>query len=289
LVPGSFVPGRQPDGNSVMFRGPKGWIVVDTGRHREHTREILDYALQTQAPIRAVINTHWHLDHTGGNAMIREEMPGVRIYASAAIREAMRAFLAEERKQLVALIPKLADKPAQREEFRHELALIDAGEKLAPDVVITSSGHRTIAGRDLDIHLERFAATAGDLWIFDPETRILASGDLITLPVPFLDTACPAGWRAALEHLGRADFKTLVPGHGPPMDRKDFEKYRTGFDRLLDCAASSRTAEQCTDGWLHDVDGLVPTKEQDFARRLMGYYMGILRQDPAKTARLCGS
>ena len=33
LLRGAFVPGQQPDGNSVMLLGPRGWIVVDTGRH----------------------------------------------------------------------------------------------------------------------------------------------------------------------------------------------------------------------------------------------------------------
>ena len=50
LVPGKFVPNTQPDGNSVIFRAPRGLIVVDTGRHPDHTNAVLDFAQQSQPP-----------------------------------------------------------------------------------------------------------------------------------------------------------------------------------------------------------------------------------------------
>src|SRR3954449_8351941 len=42
LVPGKLVPGQQPDGNSVVFRGPQGAVIFDTGRHPEHAQAVLD-------------------------------------------------------------------------------------------------------------------------------------------------------------------------------------------------------------------------------------------------------
>ena len=89
LVPGRFVQGAQPDGNSVVLRGPAGLIVIDTGRHAEHTRSILDCASRTGVPVAAVINTHWHLDHIGGNPRVREAFPEVRIWASGALAQAL--------------------------------------------------------------------------------------------------------------------------------------------------------------------------------------------------------
>ncbi len=55
LVPSQFVANRQPDGNSLIFRTPTGLVVMDTGRHPEHTQRIIDYAKAANLPIVAVI------------------------------------------------------------------------------------------------------------------------------------------------------------------------------------------------------------------------------------------
>jgi glyoxylase-like metal-dependent hydrolase (beta-lactamase superfamily II) len=62
LFRGTFTPGRQPDGNTVVVSTPTGLIVIDTGRHAEHTQRILDFAAASKSPIASIINTHWHLD-----------------------------------------------------------------------------------------------------------------------------------------------------------------------------------------------------------------------------------
>jgi glyoxylase-like metal-dependent hydrolase (beta-lactamase superfamily II) len=262
LLRGEFIPGRQPDGNTVIFTREGGPIVVDTGRHAAHTRAILDFAKP-----RAVINTHWHLDHTGGNALIRREVPGVKIYASGALNDALQGFLANYAKQLEDVIGKTSGDEQQR--YRTELALIQSGKQLAPDEVIAAT--RTIGG--LEVHLEKDAVTAGDLWIFDPKSRTLVAGDLITLPVPFLDTAKPKVWQDALARLAKVDFARVVPGHGPVMTREQFTQYRTAYDNLLACAASSRTNAECAGGWLADVGALVAESEHEYARAALAYYL----------------
>src|SRR4051812_27060534 len=85
LVPGGFESGRSPDGNSVFLDAPDGLILVDTGRHPEHQAKLLAYARQRGRPIVAIVNTHWHLDHTGGNAEIRAAFPNAQLYASNGI------------------------------------------------------------------------------------------------------------------------------------------------------------------------------------------------------------
>lgn len=262
LLRGEFVPGRQPDGNTVIFTREGGAIVVDTGRHAAHTRAILDFAKP-----RAVINTHWHLDHIGGNALIRREVPGVKIYASGALNDALKGFLANYAKQLEEVIAKTSGEEQQR--YRTELALIQSGKQLAPDEVIAAT--RTIEG--LEVHLEKDAVTAGDLWIFDPKTKTLVAGDLVTLPVPFLDTAKPKVWQEALARLARVDFARLVPGHGPVMTREQLAQYRTAYDHFLACAASSRTNAECADGWLADAGAFVAEGEREYSRQALAYYL----------------
>ena len=129
LIRSAFVPGRQPDGNSVIFRTDLGFVVMDTGRHAEHTQRIIDYAHAANLPIKAVINSHWHLDHIGGNPRIRAAFPDVKIYASGAIDEAMHGFLADYHKQLDEAIAQSKD-DAQVQAWRGELAIIDSGKSL---------------------------------------------------------------------------------------------------------------------------------------------------------------
>ena len=91
---------RGPDGNSIFLDAPQGLILVDTGRHPEHAELLLAYARQREQPIVAILNTHWHLDHTTGNMDLLKAYPGVPIVASRAIEgKLFRNFIAPGRAQ----------------------------------------------------------------------------------------------------------------------------------------------------------------------------------------------
>lgn len=260
VIFGKFVQGQQPDGNTVVFETKDGLVVVDTGRHRAHTQQILDYAGKRK--VAAVVNTHWHLDHIGGNALF----PDTPVYASAALDDALSGFLANYAKQLEDIITKTSGEEQQR--YRTELALIRNGKALMPDVVVT--GDRSLG--PLELHLEKDAVTAGDLWIFDPRSKTLVAGDLITLPVPFLDTACPLKWKASLDRLAAVKFDRVIPGHGPVLTRAQFERYRAAYTNFLSCE------KECEARWLADVGELVPESEHAFTRQLLGYYVGLRKR-----------
>jgi glyoxylase-like metal-dependent hydrolase (beta-lactamase superfamily II) len=289
LIPGTFAPNRQPDGNSVIFRTPDGLVVMDTGRHVEHTQRILDYAKTLNLPIKAIVNSHWHLDHVGGNTRVRAAYPDVQVYASDAIEEAMGGFLANYRKQLEGAIAQSKDE-TQINSWRDEIAIIDAGQTLYPNVKIVKSGKQRIAGHDFVLHLASHAVTAGDVWLFDPKSRVLAAGDLVTLPVPFLDTACPAQWKTALDDVAHVDFKTLIPGHGAPMQRGQFETYRKAYGNLVACATSPKEKVNCIDGWLADAKPLLGDADPHFVKTLVDYYVdNSLRAPRAQLDRFCGA
>lgn len=288
LIRGVTTPERQPDGNSIVIDAPRGFIVFDTGRHAEHTQRILDYSRAGGRPIVAITNSHWHLDHVGGNLMLRAAYPDARVYASNAMSGALDGFLKNYRGQLAEALEQSKDSAAQAG-LRTEIALIDAGPRLAPTDVITASRTFEIAGRKLELHLER-AVTAGDLWAFDESTATLLAGDLVTLPAPFFDTACPERWRAALAGMSQWSFKTLIPGHGAPMKREGFETYRRAFNGLLDCAAGPGAKADCIDGWLKDAGPLLAEADTQFARGLVGYYLDeVLRGHADKLAKLCAT
>ena len=288
LIVGIYVPDQQPDGNSILIRSPDGLIVIDTGRHAAHTQQIIDFAQRAHRPIRAIINSHWHLDHIGGDSRIRTLYPDVQIYASDALKGAMSGFLAKYKHYLADEIEKSpGDLNAQG--WRDELAIIDKLPAALPTEVVTKTAPYTIAGRELVLHLEPYAVTAGDVWVFDPATRVLAAGDLVTLPVPFLDTACPEHWKSALGHLAESNFKILIPGHGAPMHKREFARYLHAYENLLACTAGPSSKEQCADGWVHDVGNLLADNEHSNAKSMLVSYVDTsLRADPERLARRCG-
>lgn len=281
LLPGHYAPPRQPDGNSLLFAGPGGWLVVDTGRHPAHAQAILAAVHDSGRPIRHVLNTHWHLDHVGGNPALRAAHPGLRVLASPAIHGARAGFLAGYADQLRGL---LAAPPAgvDTDALHAELARIEAGEALLPDEAVSAGGGRELAGRRVQLGLAPDAVTAADLWLFDPASGVLAAGDLVTLPAPFFDTACPRGWSAALQALEAQPFTTLVPGHGAPMDRAGFVTWRGAFESLRACAASPAPASDCAEGWLRQAAPLLPDEAARMqARALLDYYLAQVLRGPS--------
>jgi glyoxylase-like metal-dependent hydrolase (beta-lactamase superfamily II) len=284
LIPGQLAPDRSPDGNSVLLRGSEGWVVIDTGRGGDHTDELLRFLTDSSAPPRAVLNTHWHLDHIGGNADFRREWPDATIQAHPALDAALAGFHAGNRDQLEKLIPTLTDQPELKARLETELALLRLDRELAADEPVTTSGTRSLGGRALDLHVETRAVSDGDVWIVDRESKTLISGDLVTLPVPLFDTACPEGWQQALSRVAEVDFETLVPGHGEAMTGESFSNYRRGFDALLACGLGSAENAACIEGWFRDVKAA----DSPYARELLDYYLKqFLRPDAPGRKRWC--
>ena len=288
LFAGGFEQGRQPDGNSIVIDAPAGMVVFDTGRHREHTQRLADHAHAIGKPVAAIVNSHWHLDHSSGNRLLRESWPDARVYSGDAAKGALVGFLADSRRQAQELIAKNAIPEPQLSDVLGDLATIAEGRWLLPTETIAASGERLIAGRRLYLGLAEHAVTAADVWLYDPSTRVLLASDLVTLPAPLFDTACAAGWSDALRGLGAMGFERLVPGHGATMDRTGFDRYRNAFDGLLACAASDASVDACSDRWLADVGDLVGDDQHAQARSLLGYYLPqVLRAPAARRQRDC--
>lgn len=292
LLPGAYDPEQgdgQPDGNSVLIRAPDGLVVFDTGRHEQaFTGRIVAAADTWTLPVAAIVNSHWHLDHVSGNVPLRARWPRAKVYASLAIEEAMRHFLADSRKAGAARLATLPADSAEAGYLRAGLARIDAGPKLFPTDPVLASGERRIAGMAFDIGLEENAVSGGDVWLLDPSTRTLLAGDLVNFPAPFFDTACPHGWSEALGRLDAQPFDTLVPGHGAPMTHAQFGRYRRAFDGLLACAAGDAGVADCAARWESDLGPLLPDSQRRLSRMLLDYYFkNVLRAEPAKRDNYC--
>lgn len=285
MIPGGIATDRQPDGNSLVLDAPGGLIVVDTGRHAWHRDIIVALAKAQGRPVAAIVNSHWHLDHVSGNPALRAAYPELRVYASTAIDGALAGFLPDSAREARPYLddPKLPE--ATREDLRADMATIANGPALRPDVAITASGPRRIAGRRIAVHLAADAATAGDIWLYDGATHIVAAGDLVTLPAPFLDTACSEGWSKALAAIAATPFHILVPGHGAPMTPPQFALYRRSFDAFIACAGSSASKDSCAAAWAAGVAPLLdpdPVAEKR-AKGMSAYYVAMLRANGGRS------
>jgi glyoxylase-like metal-dependent hydrolase (beta-lactamase superfamily II) len=287
LIPGAVPMDKGPDGNTIIFDAPKGFVVFDTGRHPQHAQAILDYAKLRHRPIAAIVNSHWHLDHTTGNWDLRQAYPLAAIYASNALEGALATFLKRGREQGDKMLadPKIPE--TQKAEIIRARSVIDHPERIRPDHVVARSGTMKIAGRTFDVHLSKFGATEGDVWLYDRKSRTAVVGDLVVGIVPFADTACADGWAKALQDVDRVPFVTLVPGHGDPMSHADFRTWKTAYDNLLDCTRGQADKKTCIAGWQKDAAQFIDGAHRDYVSQALDYYIDQRFRAPAEQARYC--
>ncbi len=288
-IPGGILPGRQPDGNTYVIEGKHGLTVIDTGRHPDHRLAIETLAKQLHKPIVAIINTHWHLDHVSGNPGLKATYPNAKVYASSAIDGALTGFLVDSADEARKAIDSGKLDASTVEEIRLDLATVEHGEALKPDVVVDGPRRITDGGVRLDLHLAKDAATAGDVWVFDPTSKVVFVGDLVTFPAPFLDTACGQGWISALEEVEKISFRQVAPGHGPVLTRAELERYHGAFDALLVCSKTTAKAGVCADAWVGAVAdmGKMSAEDKAQAHGMTAYYVSDVLRPNGGNSKYC--
>ncbi len=289
LMRGEFAPGRQPDGNTVLFETQAGLVVIDTGRHRTHADRILAASSIRQEPIVAIVNSHWHLDHLSGNLALKAVWPSATVYANdRALSDALATFLARSAAAGREALAKGQLSDTQAADVRGDLGTVEAAARLHPDVSVESDRTLAIGGRTLELHAAS-GASEGDIWVYDRRAKLVAAGDLVTLPAPFLDTACPARWRAALDEILDRPFLALAPGHGRLLTPEDVRTYRNAFSSLIACAAGSEPVQTCAEQWAASATPLLddPVKDSATAKRYAAYYVGDILRSPGARPDWC--
>jgi glyoxylase-like metal-dependent hydrolase (beta-lactamase superfamily II) len=272
---------RGPDGNTVILDTPQGLVVVDTGRHPEHAEAILDHARKAGKPVIAIVNSHWHLDHSTGNRDVLAVFPKARVVTSRAVFGALDGFLAKSREPARKMLadPKLD--PAERARIERAQAALGDRAALVPGGAVTRSGPLVLGGRRFEVRLAPNAATEGDVWLLAPDEGLAVVGDLVVAPVPFFDTACEEGWAKALDAIAKEKWTVLIPGHGAAMDRKQFNRWHSAYTRYVDCAQSSATAQACAAQWQQDAAGFYTPAERDDVGMMARYYVEQVLRAPA--------
>jgi len=219
----------QPDGswmvnNTGFLVAPEGVTSIDTCSTELRTRTYLDAVRRvTTAPVRTLLNTHHHPDHTTGNGLL----PGATIVAHEAARAEM---LATGRLHL----------PGIWAEF-------DAGDVPFAPPFLTFRDEVTlwVGDRRCDVrYVGGPAHTTNDVVVWIPDDDVLYAGDLLfNGGTPFLLQGSVAGAVDVLERVvAPLGARTIVPGHGPVCGPEVIDRVLDYLRFVLDVARRARDA-----------------------------------------------
>ncbi|MEZ5401091.1 MAG: MBL fold metallo-hydrolase [Bryobacteraceae bacterium] len=234
--------------NAAVFEQSDGLLVVDT-----HSKPSAAAALVRQLreevspkPVRYIIQTHFHYDHTQGTAAY----PGVPVIGTAATR-AMLATIGAQRaaanvESMRRAAAAAAGKPGEywrrlREEAEAFVAEMRDYRPVLPDITFPDSDSGLVLHDRLqDLHLifRGRAHTASDICVWSPEAKLLATGDLLTGFVPGMGDGFPLDWPATLRSVAKLDFARVLPGHGEVQEGKRHLALLTGYIEELNEAVS---------------------------------------------------
>ncbi|MGH9368509.1 MAG: MBL fold metallo-hydrolase [Thermoanaerobaculia bacterium] len=201
-------------GNAGFVIGSEAALVVDAFASPEAAEELAaEIRRLTPRPVRWVVNTHYHLDHVGGNAVFARA--GAAIVAHENVRAWVRTENLKWRKDIT---------PEDRE-MLSRLVLPDVTHREGLTIWL---GDRKVEVLSLPGH------TGGDSAVFVPSSNVLFAGDLIWKnTVPNLIDASTEEWVDTLDgFLQRHPAATFVPGHGEvgrALDVRYFRDYLSGL------------------------------------------------------------
>lgn len=174
-------------------------------------------------PVRLLLNTHWHYDHTGGNKILAEK--GAVIMAHENVRNRMKD------RQVI-------------EAFNKEIPPADINA--LPVITYQQGPNLHLNGQSAKVITVPPAHTDGDSYVYWPELNVIHTGDLFFNGLyPFIDSSSGGkidGVIAAAEGiLELVDDQTkIIPGHGPLANKTDLQAY---IAMLKDIAASAHKAK----------------------------------------------
>jgi glyoxylase-like metal-dependent hydrolase (beta-lactamase superfamily II) len=224
--------------NSAVIINRDDVVVVDSHISPESGRALLtDLKTLTDKPVRFVINTHFHYDHTNGNQvfapiadLIGHEYTRRRLAGDILDRGMFADLLANLPKQTADLRARAAaeSEPAAKAKLQQQLASQEAFSQqiretkpTPPNLTITDQMTFFRGDREIRLLYLGRGHTGGDLVVYLPRERVLCTGDLLVNQIANLVDGYVNEWPAALEQLRGLDFVDVIPGHGEPFKGKD--------------------------------------------------------------------
>ena len=192
-------------GNVAVLITNEGVILVDDKFDQDHDAIMEKVKSVTSQPVKYVFNTHYHADHSGGNAKF---LPIAEVIST---KNARTNIL--EKKQSNAPPGVM---PAR--------------------VVFTDETSVFLGGKEVRAHYFGRGHTNGDAVIYFPAQRTIHTGDLMAGATPLIDYnggGSIVEWSKTVEAaVGQFDFDTVIPGHGAVTNKAGLQTYRDNVVKL---------------------------------------------------------
>jgi cyclase len=236
-------PGGLASGNAGFVIGGQGVLLVDTFFTPAAVEELIsEIGKLTPQPIRYAVNTHYHLDHTGGNQVLATR--GVPIIAHENVAKWQttknRRFLQapeELQKRRADVAKQLAETPEEQKDKRaqleRQLRSLDARMTIVltnPNVTFSSGQVHLYLGKRDFILFTLPGHTGGDVLVYVPDANVVFMGDMgWSKTLPNLVDATVNDWITSLDKI-LSDYPTakFIPGHGEvatAAEMRDFRDY----------------------------------------------------------------
>ena len=228
-------------GNTTVIIGDRQVLVVDSCFLPSAARQDIAQIRQwTSKPVAFVLNTHFHNDHNLGNRAYMDAFPGLTIISHVETKKEMDRFgpgseMREEKG--LASLQRMQDtgktqsgrdltaeeKTEVKNGLAHQLAVIEELKTVEFQSATLTFDHDftiDLGGREVQIRFLGRGNTAGDAIAYLPKEKIVAAGDLVVFPIPYIYDGYPSEWINTMQNLSQIEADTIVPGHGPILHDK---------------------------------------------------------------------
>jgi cyclase len=254
--------GGLASGNAGFVIGDDGVLVFDTFFTPAAIEELIaEIQTLTKLPIKYAVNSHYHLDHTGGNQVLVAR--GVPIIAHDNLIEWQttlnKRFLpapeelqkrrADAAKQLSETPEDQKDKRAPLERQIRRLDAMMAIRLTNPNVTFGSGTVHLYLGKREVILSTLPGHTGGDVLAYVPDAKVVFTGDLAwSKTLPNLVDATVNDWIPTLDKiLNQYPAAKFIPGHGNVAEAAEIKEFREYLDDLR-----SRVKQGIADGLTFD-------------------------------------
>jgi glyoxylase-like metal-dependent hydrolase (beta-lactamase superfamily II) len=248
--------------NSAIFVNASDVLVVDSHSKPSAAASLIAQIRKevTSKPVRYVVNSHFHWDHTQGNHAYRTSQKQIDFIASEPTKKLLSELAAKRLKQSLEAVPQQievlrkrsekAGSEAERAFCQGQIAQLQAYQtelqryELELPTITFEKSH-VLRDKAHELHIEHHgrAHTAGDIVVCCPAQKTIATGDMIHGFLPYIADGYPRLWPKTIDSVAGLPFDRLLPGHGPlHPDRRRMTSMRNYIEELTGKVEAGRRA-----------------------------------------------
>ena len=253
--------------NAAIFVRSKDVVVVDSHSLPSSAAALLAQIKRevTAKPVRYLINTHFHGDHTQGNHAYKLTGHPVDIISTNETKKILEDQAVSRLKESLDAIPQqieqmtkraekssssaekafCADQIRQFREYQNEMKNFTLD---LPTITFDKSYMLKDAAFDLHLDFHGRAHTSGDLFVYCPQQGALATGDASHCFMPNFGDGFPRLWAGTVDQAAQTDFKYFLGGHGPMQIGKGIMMSQRNFiEEMTERVDAAKKAGQSMD------------------------------------------